>query len=99
MASMGPIVPGTPPARRTDSYHTPSSLVEFVASRAERLNLFNGRSPTADLTRSRWPLAPEWLRVQQATLGHRAVGLRRLRLARHSTSIAKLLPGLTGYLA
>jgi len=37
--------------------------------------------------------------VQQATLGHRAVGLRRLRLARHSTSIAKLLPGLTGYLA
>src|SRR5208282_2668383 len=82
IASMGPIVPGTPPVRRTDNYHLPSSLVEFVASRAERLNLnlVNGRSPTAGLTRSRWPLAPEWLRVQQATLGHRAVGLRRLRL-------------------
>ncbi len=57
------------------------------------------RSPTADQTRSRWPLAPEWLQVQQATLGHRAVGVERLRLARRSTSIEKLLPGLTGYLA
>jgi hypothetical protein len=37
--------------------------------------------------------------VEQATLGHRAVGLQRLRLARRSTSIAKLPPGLTGYLA
>ena len=34
------------------------------------------RSPTADQTRSRWPLAPEWLQVQAATLGHRAVGAR-----------------------
>ena len=30
------------------------------------------RSPTADQTRSRWPLAPEWLQVQKATLGHQA---------------------------
>jgi hypothetical protein len=37
--------------------------------------------------------------VQQATLEHWAVGPQRLRLARRSTSIAKLLPGLTGYLA
>jgi hypothetical protein len=57
------------------------------------------RSPTADQTRSRWPLAREWLHVQKATLGHQAVGLERLRLARRSTSIEKLLPGLTGYLA
>ena len=57
------------------------------------------RSPTADRTRSRWPLAPEWLQVQHATLGHHPVGLERLRLARRSTSIARLLPGLTGYLA
>ncbi len=57
------------------------------------------RSPTLDQTHSRWPLAPEWLAVQKATLTHRAVGIDRLRFARRSTSIAKLLPGLTGYLA
>jgi hypothetical protein len=37
--------------------------------------------------------------MQRATLGHRAVGLERLRLARRSKSIEKLLPGLNGYLA
>lgn len=57
------------------------------------------RSPTADQTRSRWPLAPEWRQVHKATFGHEAVGLERLRLARRSASIEKLLPGLTGYLA
>ncbi len=57
------------------------------------------RSPTADQTRSRWPLAPEWRQVQKATLGHRLLGVERLRLTRRSASIEKLLPGLTGYLA
>ena len=57
------------------------------------------RSPTSDQTRSRWPLASEWLQVQAATLGQQAIGLERLRLARRATSIQKLLPGLTGYLA
>jgi hypothetical protein len=37
--------------------------------------------------------------VQRAALGHRAVGLERIRLARRSKSIEKLLPGLNGYLA
>ena len=48
-----------------------------------------------------FPLAPRpgVAPVQQATLGHQAVGLERLRLARRSKSIEKLLPGLTGYLA
>lgn len=57
------------------------------------------RSPTDDRTRCRWPLTPEWRSVQEATLGHRVVGLERLRLARRSKSIEKLLPGLNGYLA
>jgi hypothetical protein len=57
------------------------------------------RSPTDDRTKCRWPLAPEWRCVQQATVGHHAVGLERLRLARRSRSIEKLLPGLNGYLA
>ena len=57
------------------------------------------RSPTDDQTRSRWPLAPEWIEVQMAKLRHQAVGLERLRLSRRAASIEKLLPGLTGYLA
>ena len=57
------------------------------------------RSPTNDRTRCRWPLAPQWCSVQHATLSHQAVGLERLRLARRSKSIEKLLPGLNGYLA
>jgi len=57
------------------------------------------RSPTADKTRSRWPVAPEWLEVQRATLGHEAVGIERLRISRRAASVERLLPGLTGYLA
>ena len=57
------------------------------------------RSPTKDQTRCRWPLAPQWRSVQGASLSHQVVGLERLRLARRSKSIEKLLPGLNGYLA
>ena len=57
------------------------------------------RSPTADRTRSRWPIAPEWRAVQRATLAHRSVGVERLRDVHHATSLRRLLPGLTGYLA
>ena len=56
------------------------------------------RSVSADRTRSRWPLAPEWRSVQEATLRHRAVGLARLHESRRQTSIARLMPGLNGYL-
>jgi hypothetical protein len=56
------------------------------------------RSRTPDQTRARWPMAPEWRSVQRATLRHRAVGLARLREARRHSSIARLLPGLNGYL-
>lgn len=56
------------------------------------------RSPTADQTRARWPAAPEWRAVQAAALRHQAVGLARLREVKHESSIARLLPGLNGYL-
>ena len=56
------------------------------------------RSPTTDQTRARWPLAPEWHAVQDATLRHQAVGLARLRDVKRRSSIARLLPGLNGYL-
>jgi hypothetical protein len=57
------------------------------------------RSPTEDQTRSRWPLSPQWHAVQQTTLSHQPVGIERLRSSKRTTSITKLLPGLTGYLA
>jgi hypothetical protein len=57
------------------------------------------RSPTGDRTRSRWPLSPQWRAVQGATLCHEPVGIERLRSSRRTSSVAKLLPGLTGYLA
>lgn len=57
------------------------------------------RTPTADRTHSRWPLAPEWLAVHQATLCQRRIGAERIASARRTASIAKIVPGLTGYLA
>lgn len=57
------------------------------------------REPAKDTNRSRWPLAPEWRQVQQASLTSRLVGADRIARARRKASIARLLPGLTGYLA
>jgi len=55
------------------------------------------RSPTEDATKSRWPLAPEWVDVQGATLMSEAVGLARVRDGIHRGSLRKLLPSLNGY--
>jgi hypothetical protein len=52
-----------------------------------------------DVNRSRWPFAREWRQVQQASLVSRRVGAERIVAARRTASVARLLPGLTGYLA
>jgi hypothetical protein len=57
------------------------------------------RCPTADQTRSRWPVAAEWQQIQRATLRQDAVGLDRMHAGRMRGSLRKLLPGLTGYVA
>jgi hypothetical protein len=57
------------------------------------------RTPTADGTRSRWPVAPEWLDVQQASLRNGAIGLERTRAGHRSGSIRRLLPAARGYVA
>lgn len=57
------------------------------------------RRPTADLTRSRWPVAEEWERIRAATFAESAVGLERVKAGRHQGSLRKLAPGLVGYLA
>jgi hypothetical protein len=56
--------------------------------------------PTSDATRSRWPVAPEWSKIQRASLRDGTVlGLERVRTGRTAGSLRRLLPPLTGYLA
>jgi hypothetical protein len=57
------------------------------------------RSPGADETRSRWPVASEWQDVQQASLRGTAVGLERVAAGAQAGSMRRLLPQLRGYLA
>lgn len=57
------------------------------------------RTPTADETRARWPIAPEWAQIQRASLRNEAIGVQRVRALRRSGEIRKLLPTLVGYSA
>jgi hypothetical protein len=57
------------------------------------------RTRTADRTKSRWPVAPEWTDVQGASLAADAIGLERVRSGRRQGELRKLLPHLVGYLA
>ena len=54
------------------------------------------RSPTSDQNRSRWPLAPEWLDVQRASLRGGAAGAERMYEGRRRGRLRKLLPVLNG---
>lgn len=56
------------------------------------------RTPTADQTRHRWPIAPEWLSVQSCTLLHQLVGLERLKERGRSGALRLLMPTLNGTL-
>lgn len=57
------------------------------------------RSPTADKTRARWPVAPEWLAVQRASLAEGAFGLRRMYDGRTRGSVRALVRPLNGWVA
>jgi hypothetical protein len=57
------------------------------------------RLPSADENRSRWPPAPEWAQVQQASLASGYIGLQRAAAGRRAGSLRRLFPGLAGYLA
>jgi hypothetical protein len=57
------------------------------------------REASADSTRSRWPLAPEWASVQQAALRGDALGLERVYGGERAGSIRRLLPALQGYVS
>ena len=57
------------------------------------------RTPTADETKSRWPVAPEWAAIQRASLRGDAIGIDRVRAGQKRGDLRKLTPALVGYLA
>ncbi|MGO9301432.1 MAG: hypothetical protein ACLQEG_13990 [Acidimicrobiales bacterium] len=57
------------------------------------------RSPTADQTRARWPVAPEWQAVQRARLAEGAFGIGRMYEGRTNGSIRRLIRPLNGWVA
>jgi hypothetical protein len=56
------------------------------------------RTPSPDSNRSRWPLAPKWAVVQNASLVHGATELAFIRRRKRASTFRRLLPGLVGYL-
>lgn len=57
------------------------------------------RTPTADGTRSRWPVDPDWQRIQRPSFAGRAAGLERIRAARGEATLRAIRPGVIGYLS
>lgn len=57
------------------------------------------RLPTDDGTRSRWPVASEWVPIQRASLRNVAVGADRVRALRRKGELRRLIPQLVGYSA
>jgi hypothetical protein len=56
------------------------------------------RSPNADATKARWPVAPEWESVQRARIADGAHGLERMVAGRRRSTLRGLAPGLVGYI-
>jgi len=57
------------------------------------------RIPTADDTRSRWPIDPRWQAVQRCSLSGNALPADRMRAGAASGELRRMLPQLVGYLA
>lgn len=54
------------------------------------------RSPTSDSTKSRWPVAPEWLDIQRASIRGDAAGLQRMYDGKRAGALRTLMPLLNG---
>lgn len=57
------------------------------------------RTPTADQTKSRWLVAPEWEGVIRASIGEDDWGIARMYAGKKRGELAKLAPSMVGYLA
>jgi len=56
------------------------------------------RVPTADETRSRWPIDSAWSALQRASLVDRSIGIERARSAKREASLQWWLPRMRGAL-
>lgn len=57
------------------------------------------RVPTADATRSRWPVDPRWQVIQQASMANGAVPIERVSEANRRAELSWWLPRLLGSIA
>lgn len=57
------------------------------------------RQVTTDSNRSRWPVAPEWSVIQNASLGAGAIGLQRMAVDHRIADLEAILPGLAGFVS
>ena len=57
------------------------------------------RVPTADKTRSRWPVSRHWQDICHAGLADSSEGLERTYKGKQRGELAKMIPALVGYLA
>lgn len=86
-------------ALRTMQVSSPDEVLSAVGDlwRESTHNWLTLRTPTADQTRARWPLAPWWEAVQQSALAHDPIGVARLKEADRQGALRLLLPQLNGY--
>jgi len=78
---------------------TPADVIGSVGDlwRETTSKWLSYRQPTADGTKSRWPVAAEWAAVQGAGLEMPTVGVVRTTKAKQVASIVRLFPAITGY--
>ena len=57
------------------------------------------RVRTDDQTRSRWPIDPDWLAVRRASISWTDWGIARLDNSKRTGELARIMPGLVGYLS
>jgi hypothetical protein len=57
------------------------------------------RVPSADRTKSRWPVAPQWEAIQRATIGDDSWGIKRTYEGKRRGELENLAPALVGYLS
>lgn len=57
------------------------------------------REPSSHACPDRWPIAPEWLQIQKATLVGDALPMKRIRAGQTRGGLRRVIPALNGYMA
>ena len=88
-------------ALREFGVNTPSEALDAAGSLWGYLTVqwLSLRTPTADHTRSRWPVAPEWEVVSRASIREDDWGIARMCAGKQRGQLAILMPSLVGYLS